>query len=312
MRLSHSIRMSFLLCMLLLPIMQISPFAASPWQKKYKEITLGVITSENEADRILRYKPVMKYLENELGVKVKWRTATDYAGIIEGVKAKKVHLASFGPASYAKCWIVTSGKVIPLVGSIDENGDFGYHSVIIVKKNSRFQSVDDLKGKKFAFADPNSTSGHQAPRFFLGEEGYDADSFFGSATFSGSHENSVIGLLNDTYDAVATWWNSDSRSNPQRMEYKEMIEPGQWRILWKSPRLPSSPWAVPSHLPEQMRKDFEQALLMMKDKDQEAWMALTDGKIQKYVEVTHNDYEAIVRMIKANLENRKNKVVKKN
>ena len=60
--------------------------ASSKWQEEYPEITLGVITSENEADRVERYKPVRAYLERALGVKVNWRSATDYAGIIEAMK----------------------------------------------------------------------------------------------------------------------------------------------------------------------------------------------------------------------------------
>jgi phosphonate transport system substrate-binding protein len=278
---------------------------AEPWQKKYSEITLGAITSENEADRIQRYKPVRSYLEKELGSKINWRTATDYAGIIEGVKAKKVHLAYFGPASYAKCWIVTNGKVIPLVGELDSHGDFGYHSVIVVKTDSSYQKIEDLKGLKLAFADPNSTSGHQAPRYFLTEAGFDPDKFFGSTGFSGSHENSVMALLNGTFDAAATWWRSEEYSNPKRMEVKGMIPEGQWRIIWKSPKLPPSPWAVPEYLPEEMRNDLKNALIEMKDKDPAAWEGLTMGKASGFREVTHQDYEPIVRMIKANLEARK-------
>jgi phosphonate transport system substrate-binding protein len=278
---------------------------AESWQQQYPEITLGVITSENEADRIQRYKPVRSYLEKELGVKINWRTATDYAGIIEGVKAKKVQLAYFGPASYSKCWIVTSGKVIPLVGELDSRGDFGYHSVVVVKKDSGYQKIEDLKGRKLAFADPNSTSGHQAPRYFLTEAGFDPDSFFGSTAFSGSHENSVMALLNGTFDAAATWWRSEEYSNPKRMEMKGMIPEGQWRIIWKSPKLPASPWAVPAYLPEEMRNDLQNTLMAMKDKDPVAWEGLTMGKASGFREVTHKDYEPIVRMIKANLEARK-------
>jgi phosphonate transport system substrate-binding protein len=277
---------------------------ADKWQQKYQEITLGVITSENEADRIQRYKPVRSYLEKELGVKVNWRTATDYAGIIEGVKAKKVQLAYFGPASYSKCWIVTKGKVMPLVGELDSRGDFGYHSVVIVKTDSPYKSIEDLKGKKLAFADPNSTSGHQAPRYFLTEAGYNPDEFFGSTGFSGSHENSVMALLNGTFDAAATWWRSEEYSNPRRMEMKKMIPEGQWRIIWKSPKLPASPWAVPTYLPEQMRIDLRDTLLNMKDKDPTAWNGLTMGKASGFRKVTHADYEPIVRMIQSNLKAR--------
>ena len=296
----------FIVLSFLLVVFSMSAAWAGKWQKDYPQITLGVITGENEADRILRYKPILAYLEKELGIKVNWRTATDYAGIIEGVKAKKVQLAYFGPASYSKCWIVTKGQVVPLVGELNKKGNFGYHSVVIVKKDSPYQKIEDLKGKKLAFADPNSTSGHQAPRYFLTEAGYNPDKFFGKTAFSGSHENSVMALLNGTFDAAATWWRSEKYSNPIRMEMKKMIPEGQWRVIWKSPRLPSSPWAVPKHLPEEMRNDIQNALLNMKDKDNNAWQGLTMGKVSGFRKVTHTDYEAIVRMIKANLKARRN------
>lgn len=278
---------------------------AERWQDQYKTLTLGVITSENESDRLQRFKPVRDYLEKELGVGIKWRSATDYAGIIEGVKSKKIELAYFGPASYAKAWNVTGGKITPLLGALDKAGDFGYFAVVVVKKDSPYQKIDDLKGKTFAFADPNSTSGHQAPRYFLGEAGIDADQFFGKTVFSGSHENSIMGLVNGTFDGAATWYRSESRSNMTRMEGKKMIEPDQWRVIWKSPRLPSSPWTMPTWLPEQMRVDVKNVMMAMKDKNPEAWAALTDGKSSGYQEVTHADYEPIVRMIQANLRKRK-------
>ena len=97
-------------------------------------------------------------------------------------------------------------------------------------------------------------------------------------TLSGSHENSVMALLNGTFNAAATWWRSKDYSNPRRMEMKKMIAEGQWRIVWKSPKLPNSPWAVPTYLPEQMRIDLQNTLLNMKDKDPAAWDGLTSGK----------------------------------
>lgn len=277
---------------------------AADWRKTYPTVTLGVITSENEADRVTRYKPVRAYLENKLGVKIVWRTATDYAGIIEGVRAGKVQIARFGPASYAKCWMVTNGAVEPLVGDLDKDGSFGYYSAVVVKADSPYKTIADLKGKKLAFADPNSTSGFQAPSFFLGEQGYSADGFFGATGFSGSHENSVMAVMSGTYDAAATWWNSEQRSNPQRMADKGMIPKDSWRVIWKSPNLPSSPWAMSTKLPAQMRKDVQAALMAMPSESPEAWKALTDGKASKFRTVTHKDYESIVRMIKANLDKR--------
>jgi phosphonate transport system substrate-binding protein len=275
--------------------------ALADWREDYPTLRFGVITSENEADRTMRFEPVQDYLEEALGVTIEWRTATDYAGIIEGVRAGKIEIARFGPASYSKCWMVTDGKVEPLVGELDLDGNFGYHSVVVVKADSPYQSIDDLEGKSLAFADPNSTSGHQAPRFFLGEAGYDPDAFFGSTGFSGSHENSVMAVLNGTYDAAATWWRDEARSNPQRMADKGMIEDGSWRVIWTSPKLPSSPWAMSTELPEDMRTDVQQALFNMKEASPEAWESLTDGQASGFKLVTHADYEGVVRMIEANL-----------
>jgi len=286
-------------------VLAATPAIAADWRDAHKTLTLGVITSENEADRIERYKPVRAYMEKELGVEIKWRSATDYAGVIEGLKAGKIDIARVGPAAYAKAWMVMNGEVEPLVGELDNNGDFGYFSVVIVKRDSPFQKIEDLKGKRFAFADPNSTSGHQAPRYFLGESGIDADTFFGQTSFSGSHENSVMALMNDTFDAAATWYRTEERSNMTRMEGKGMIEPGQWRVIWKTPRLPSSPWAMSTDKPAAMRADIKAMLMNMKTQAPEAWQALTDGKASAYREVEHAEYEAIVRMIKANERQRR-------
>jgi len=280
------------------------PAAAEDWRKQYPEITLGAITAENEADRTTRFKPVREYLEKALGVKVNWRTATDYAGIIEGVKAKKIELAYFGPASYSQAYIVTGGQVEPIAERLDVDGNKGYYSVVIVKTDSPYHKIEDLKGKKFGFADPNSTSGHQAPRFFLTEQGFNPDTFFASTTFSGSHENSVIALLNGTFDGVATWWNSEKQSNPERMEAKGMIKPGQWRIIWKSPQLPSDPWAMPVWLPAQMRADVKKAMLDLPKADPKVWQILDPGS-PGFAAGNQADYEAIIRMIKANQKQRR-------
>ncbi len=279
-------------------------FAAKDWKKDHPKLILGVITEENAEDREKRWKPFMEYLKKELGVEVEWREATDYAGVIEALKAQKIHLAWFGPASFARSWIVTDGKSIPLAAEIDKDGGFGYYGVIIVKKDSPYKDVKDLKGKKFGFADPNSTSGHQAPRFFLGEAGFDVDNFFGSTTFSGSHENSVKMLYDGQFDAVATWWTNEKKSNMSRMEDKGMIKPDGYRIIWKSPRLPSDPFTVPAWLPEQMRDDIKNALVNFHKNDQEAFKALM-GSSQRLREVSLEDYQPVIRFVKHNMETRK-------
>jgi len=275
------------------------------WRTAHPTIAMGVVTSENEADRVIRYRPVVGYLERTLGVKVEFRNATDYAGVIEAMVAGKIQIAHFGPAAYAQAWIVSGGKVVPLLGSLDNAGDFGYFSVVVVKADSPYQSIDDLKGKRLGFADPNSASGFQAPSFFLKEAGYDPVKFFGSTAFSGSHENSVIALLNGTFDGAATWWNNEDRTNYTRMWDKGMIPKNSVRVIWKSPRLPSSPLTVRADAPEPFRTLVRDSFVAMKTDDPLAWKSLTDGKASGYRDVTHADYEPMVRMVRENQKARR-------
>jgi phosphonate transport system substrate-binding protein len=279
----------------------LSPAWAGSWQNEYPEITVGVITEENAEDRQKRWQPFLDYMQDELGVEMTWREATDYAGVIQALKAKKIELAWFGPASFARAWIVTDEQAVPLAAEIDKDGGFGYYGVIIVRKDSPYQDLKDLEGVRFGFADPNSTSGHQAPRFFLEKEGIDVDNYFGSTTFSGSHESSVKMLMDGQFDAVATWWTNEKKSSMSRMEEKGMIDPGQYRIIWKSPRLPSDPFTVHASAPEDMQKDITKALLKMHKKDPKAFKALM-GSSQRLTKVSLKDYMPVIEFVKANMQ----------
>lgn len=250
----------------------------------------------------MRWAPAEEYLANALGVKIEWRQATDYAGIIQGMISKKIQLAHSGPASFAKAYILSHGQVTPIVEQLDQFGDKGYFSVMLVRKDTGYDKVADLKGKVYAFADPNSTSGFQAPTYFLTKEGYPPQSFFGKTVFSGSHENSVMALYHKNVDGCSTWWNNDERSNLTRMEEKGMIPKGWWKIIWKSPELPSDPWAIPTWLPQQMRDDVQKVVMEMPQKSKPGFDALFDGKSTGFALGNIDYYKPIIEMVQCNAE----------
>jgi phosphonate transport system substrate-binding protein len=277
------------------------PFVgANEWRGKFSTLNFGVVSSENEADRIARYKAFVAYSELRLQVSIKMHQATDYAGTIEALKARKLEFARFGAASYAQAWLITGGKVEPIVVETDSEGSVSYHSVIAVKADSPYQSLDDLKGKSLAFVDPNSTSGFVATAYFLREDGINPETFFGRTGFSGSHENGIIAVLNGTYDAAATSWTNEERSNVARMESKGMIPKGQIRYIWKSPQLPNGPWAMHADLPAALKVDIRAALVALPTDDPQAWKDITNGKSKGLEETTHAAFEPIIRMIKDN------------
>ena len=278
---------------------------AASWHATFPTLSFGVISAENEADRMVRHQPLVAYLEKRLGAKMRMHHATEYAGTIEALKARKIEFARFGPASYAQAWLVTNGKVEPIAVATDSDGYATYHSVIVVKTDSAFKSLDDLKGRSLAYADPNSTSGYVAPAFFLREQGVDLARHFGRTGFAGSHENGIIAVVNGTYDASVTWWTNEQRSNFLRMEEKGMVPKGSVRVVWKSPALPESPWAIHTDLPPDLKSDVRSALMAFPAADPAGWKALMDGKSKGFLEVRHADYEPVVRMIQANQRERR-------
>jgi phosphonate transport system substrate-binding protein len=273
---------------------------ASDWRDKFSTLNFGVVSSENEADRVVRYKPFVVYMERRMQAPIKMHQATDYAGTIEALKARKLELARFGAAAYAQAWLITGGKVEPIVVEADSEGSVAYYSVIAVKADSSYRSIEDLKGKSLAFADPNSTSAFVAPSYFLREQGIDSGTFFGRTGFSGSHENGIIAVLNGTYDAAATSWTNEERSNVARMELKGMIPKGQIRYIWKSPQIPNGPWAMHTDLPMALKSDIRATLMALPTADPTVWKDITDGKSKGVEETTHTAFEPIIRMIKDN------------
>jgi len=269
---------------------------AADWKSQYPELTFAVVPAENASGVSDRYVPFTEYLSKELGVPVKLRVANDYAAVIEGQRAGNIQIAFYGPASYSKAYL-TAVKTEPFVTTRNNDGAIGYYSVIYVKADSPYQKIEDLKGKTIGFVDPNSTSGYNAPRYFLNKAGIDVDSFFSKSIVTGSHENAVIALGKGTVDCAANWWNADDDSNLTRMVTKGMAKKEDFRIVFKSALLPGSPYAYLSDLPDDLKKSIQAAFTAAPAKDKAAFDRLSDGKDKEFVAVTHKDYADTVEMI---------------
>jgi len=270
--------------------------AAGDWKSQYSELTFAVVPAENASGVGDRYAPFMDYLSKALGVKVTLRVANDYAAVIEGQRAGNIQIAYYGPASYSKAYL-TGVKTEPFVTTRNNDGAIGYYSVIYVKTDSPYKDIKELKGKTIGFVDPNSTSGYNAPRFFLNKAGIDVDSFFGKSIVTGSHENAVIALDKGTVDCAANWWNADNDSNLTRMANKGMVKKEDFRVVFKSGLLPGSPYAYLSDLPDDLKKAINTAFADAPSKDKAAFDKLSDAKDKEFVPVTHKDYAETVEMI---------------
>ena len=288
------------------------PAVAQDWKAKYPELNLGVIPMENASGTTDRYAPLADYLSRILGVPVKLRVASDYAAVIEGQRAGNIQIAYYGAASYARA-VMTGVKIEPLVSPKHETGTSGYYSVIYVLASSPYKSVADLRGKTLALVDPNSTSGNQAPRFFLNKAGFDVDKAFGKSFYAGTHENAVLALTQGTADAAANAWNSDTDSHLTRMLAKGMLkkpdgtpmQKADFRVVFKSEMLPGDNYAVLANLPADLKARIRDAFIALPTADKATFDRLSDGKDLDLTPVTAEEYEPVIGMLKFNDEQRK-------
>ncbi|TAJ92911.1 MAG: phosphonate ABC transporter substrate-binding protein [Reyranella sp.] len=270
---------------------------AQSWKSAYPELVFAVIPAENASGVTERYGPFIEYLSQTLGTKVTLRVANDYAAVIEGQRNGSIHIAGYGPASYARA-IVTGVKVEPFVTTVNNDGTVGYYSVFYVRADSPYKTIDDLKGKNLGLVDPNSTSGNNVPRFALNKLKLNPETFFARVTYTGSHENAVIALQQKTVDVAANWWNAENDSNLTRMVSKGLAKQEDFRIIYKSDLIPNSPFAYLASLPPDMKAAITKAFMESPTKAKAAFDKLSDGKDREFKVVDAQYYEPVVELIK--------------
>jgi len=241
-----------------------------------------------------RYEPMIQYLSDAIGVPVTLRVANDYAAVIEGLRSGQVQFAHLGPSSYARAFVVTEGNVEPFAAMVNSQGSYGYYSVLYVKADNPAEKIEDLEGADLCLVDPNSTSGNNVPRFAMDKMGIVPEEFFGQIVYAGSHENAVTALSQGTCAAAFNWWNTETESNLLRMAEKGMANAEDFKIIFKSDMIPSSPTTMSKNLPEELRASIRKAFYEAHEAAPEAFARITDGQGTRYGEVDHEEYQVII------------------
>lgn len=222
-------------------------------------LVLGVVPTEGSANTVDRFKGLAAHFERVLGIKIETRTASDYAGVITAMSQKHVDIAYFGPKSYVEAASRAGAQAVAV--ELDKEGVPGYHGIIIARKGRGYSKLGDVKGKTFAFTDPNSTSGCLVPTMhFIRDLKTDPESYFKEVRFAGSHEAAMLAVANGSVDAAAG----------NDLDFARVIKSGQARedefvVLWKSELIPGSPMVVRKALPESLKAAIIGALMMIND-----------------------------------------------
>ena len=215
-----------------------------------KEINFGIISTESSQNLKSDWQPVLDDMAKKLGMKVNGFFASDYAGIIEGMRFNKVQVAWFGNKSAMEAVDRASGEVFAQM--LNADGTLGYYSHLIVHKDSPIKSLDDMlkQGKNLSFGngDPNSTSGFLVPGYYVfSQNNIDPKTFF-KVSRGANHETNALAVANKQVD-VAT-------NNSENLDKIKDKLPGKFndiRVIWTSPLIPSDPLVIRKDMAEPLK-----------------------------------------------------------
>ncbi len=257
-----------------------------PWGKEEKKVlNFGLMPAEDPEKILASFRPMLDHIAQVTGMEIKPFIATDYAGVIEAMRVGKIDIAWFGPFSYILA--AERANAVAIAKGMDKRGNTTYRSIIITHNKSGIKTLNDLKGKTIAFADPASTSGHLVPRYMMEKAGIDTERDFENIVFTGGHEAVGLSVKNRHVDAGGM-----GEMRLQGMIDKGVVDKDEIIILATSDPIPNSPIAVRKDMDPEMKKQITQAILELHEHLGEEKM-MGWHKVIKYVEARDEDYDVI-------------------
>ena len=183
-------------------------------------LRIAFIAYQNPDQLLESVEPVTEYLEAAIGRPIKAFAATDYAGIVEALKAGTADVGFMGPLQYVIAH--QQSGAVPILGEV-YSGSATYLSKVFVRKDSGIKTLAELHGKTMAFVDPLSSSGYLFPLDTFHQAGLianaeDAESFFRKIYFAGGDEQAIRAVLNKFVDAAGVGQYSVRLLRPEERE----------------------------------------------------------------------------------------------
>ena len=232
------------------------------------------------------FKPFTDYLSKCTGKRVVFYQVQSNAAEIEAMRSGRLHVGGFstGPTNYA----VNLAGAVPFAVKGNAKDWQGYQLIFLVKKDSPYQKLADLKGKKVAHVQPSSNSGNLAPRVLFPKEGLVPDQDY-KVLYSGKHDQTVMGVLSGDFDG-----------GPVASDvFKRMVERGQvkaedFRIIYRSQTFPTSSFAYAHDLEPKLRDSMLKCFYAYRFP---AEMQKAFDGADRFFPITYKEHWAVVRQV---------------
>ncbi len=245
---------------------------------------ITAIPDESPTELARKAAPLVRYLEQRLGVKAEYVPVTDYAAAVEALANQQVDLAWFGGFTFVQALVRSGGKAVPLV---QREEDEKFRSVFITT-DDKVKTLADLKGKTVSFGSQSSTSGHLMPRSFLLSAGVDPDRDFKRVAYSGAHDATVAAVASGKVDAgalnISVW---------EKLVADKKVDPAKVRVFHTTPPYYDYNWTVHADMPAATREKLAKAFLDLNKSTPEGREILDLQRATRFVPTKVENYRGI-------------------
>lgn len=235
------------------------------------------------------WQPFIDHLEKVTGKDVMFFAVQSNSAEVEAMRSGRLHIAGFstGPTPFA----VNLAGAVPFALMGADDGRFGYTLQLYTRKDSGIDSITDLKGKRVAHTSPTSNSGNQAPRALFPKEGLVPDEDY-EVVYSGSHDQSMLGVVAGDYDAAPV-----ASEVVERMAERGLYDPEEVKILFESKPFPTTSYTHAHNLHPDLAAKIKEAFFTFEMEG--TALGKEFAGVTKFIPITYKEDWEVIRDIQA-------------
>lgn len=235
------------------------------------------------------WEPFIEHLEEVTGKDVQFFAVQSNSAEVEAMRSGRLHIGGFstGPTPFA----VNLAGAVPFALMGSDDGRFGYTLQVYTRKDSGINEMADLKGKRVAHTSPTSNSGNLAPRALFPNLGVTPEQDY-EVIYSGSHDQSMLGVVAGDYDAAPV-----ASEVVERMAERDLYDPEEVKIIWESDPFPTTSYTYAHNLDPALVEKIKEAFFSFNFEG----TALGEEfqGVSKFIPISYQKDWAVIREIQA-------------
>ncbi len=246
-------------------------------------LRVSAIPDEAPTELLRKFKPLGAYLEQQLGMKVEFVPVADYPAVVEALATDRLDMAWLGGFTFVQVNLKT-GNAMPLV---QREQDAAFTSTFI-SADPQIKSLQDLKGKTFAFGSISSTSGSLMPRYFMLQDGIKPESYFSRVAYSGAHDATAAWVQAGKVDAGVL-----NSSVWDKLVKSGKVDTSKVKVFATTPTYFDYNWTVRGTLDPALAEKIKQAFLALDPANPEHKAILDLQAASRFIETKPENYKGI-------------------